>query len=405
MAVTASNRTVANASTEGNLKKDVSDILWHIGEPTAYPLHTLLGGKLYKKGVEKPEDVAGKVKKEKAIQPKYSVIEKDPLSRTVTVNGAVADTTTTTITLDSNTNCRVGVTMRNVESGEVVYVTAVDSGGADVTARRNLGSTSYTIADNSTFKIMGYASAEGQAKAALKSQLAAERERRLQIYKWTFGVTGTLLESLLYTQDGGSDAWDEEMTQAAVNHRLDIENSWWFNSAADSTTDTSSNTVNLSRGIIAEIGSTRETDAGGALDEDLFFGAFAAAAFEFGPRRKGLFVDAELMSRINSWPRVKQQTAPFGTKYGFKVQEVETGHGIFDIMPNGSFGSFLSAAESGYGVVLDLERVVYKYLENRDSKYEVDVQTPGTDAREGQYITECGLSLRSLDHHRILKNI
>jgi len=69
----------------------------------------------------------------------------------------------------------------------------------------------------------------------------------------------------------------------------------------------------------------------------------------------------------------------------------------------GTFDKHLPNAQKGIAVVLDVERVCYKNLPNRDSKMEMDIQTPGTDAREGQFVTECGLSLRSLPHHHILK--
>jgi hypothetical protein len=72
-------------------------------------------------------------------------------------------------------------------------------------------------------------------------------------------------------------------------------------------------------------------------------------------------------------------------------------------MTNGAFNRFLPDSQKGFGVVCDLDRFVYKYLSERDSKYEEDIQTPGVDAKEAQYITEAGMSLRSLKHHLVLR--
>ena len=407
MTISNANRTSANATTEGNLKKDVSGELWHLGEPSAFPLMTLVGGELYTEGKTDPQKVAGKVKKEVADVPKYSVIEKNPLDRAGVAASAVADTTTTTVVTDDNTIFRINDTIKNNNTGEFMLVTAVDSGGANLTCRRNVGSTSFQIAANDVLKVVGNAFAEGAAKATLVSQLAAERERRLQIFKRSFGVTGTLMQSLLYAGKGGkganSAAWDEEMTQGAVNHKLDIENSFWYNPGADSSTNASNATVNLTRGVIAEIGSTRTYKCGGSLDVDQFFGELSQECFKYGPRRKTLFADAKLRSLIDKFGRDKIQVKNMDTEFGLNVSVVESMNGVFEVVSCGTFAEYQPTDKTGYGVVLDLERVIYKHLSERDNHYEVDIQTPGTDAKEGQFLTECGLSLRSLDHHHIIQ--
>lgn len=405
MTISSANRTQANASTEEMLAVDVSDIIWHVGEPTEAPLMTLKGGGLYKKGLNKPEDVPGKMKSEGATEVSYKIIEKDPLSRVVQVNGAVADTTTTTITLDANTNLRVGDTIKNITQpdGEVCLVFAVDSGGADISARRNLGSTSFTVADNDQFRIVGYASKEGGAKASLKSQLAAPRTRYCQIFKRSFGITDTLRNIVLETK--AVDAWDEESTQAMVEHKKDIEYSFWMNAAADSSTDSGANTVYTTRGIIKELAGDDYTINCNSPSEGDFFGQISEKIFEYGPARKTLFLDSRGKSIFGDWSRVKQQTKPYDTKYGISIVEIETNHGILELVTCGAFNFFFPDSMKGFGVVLDLDRVVYKHIKNRDSKFEDAIQTPGTDAREAQYITEAGISLRSLKHHKVLKGL
>lgn len=398
MALASSPKTAANANTEDSLERDVSSVLWHVGEPTSYPLHTLLGGDLYIEGKSRPQTVSGKIKKEVSSTFKYDVIEKDPLARTATSN-ADDNATDTTLVFVSNTNFRTGDLIKNRRTGEMAFVVAVDSGGTDITARRNLGSTTYTIVSGDVWYISGCAFREGTAKASQKAQLAATRTRYTQIFKRTFGVSGTLEESKLVLD---IDGWTEEMKQAGREHRLDIENSAWFNPNADSTTD-ASGTVYLGRGIIEEIGTTRTTYYNGSFDEAELFGRISQEVFEFGPRKKTMFVNAEMMSTLNEMPRVKIQTKPMETQYGFKIQTIEAGHGMYNIVMNGTFDKHFGDDEGPFAVVLDLERTYYKYMSNRDSKFYDMIQTPGDDAREGQFITECGFSLRSLPHHRIIR--
>jgi len=406
MTIIAASKTNANAGTEEILAVDVTDIIWHVGEPTETPLITLTGGKLYKDGVNKPQEVPGKIKREMAKETSYKVIEKNPLTRTVTVNGAVADTTTTTITLTENAALRVGDTLLNStqENGERLHVYAVDSGGADISARRNLGSTAFEVADGDVLTVVGFAATDGAPKASIRAQLAAPRTRNLQILKRTFGITDTLRN--VTPELSKFNAWSEEQTQALVEHKKDIENTFWLNSAADSTTDANSRTVNLTRGIIAELTDSGDVvDGGGGVTETDFFGRMSEEIFEFGPSRKPFFVDSALKSIMGEWSRVKQQTKPKENKYGISVTEIETNHGILDIMTNGVFNKYFPESQKGYGVALDLDRIVYKSLPNRDSKYEDLIQTPGTDAREAQYITECGVSVRSRKHHKVVKNV
>ena len=406
MTISTVPKTNANASTEELLAVDVSDIIWHVGEPTEAPLITLTGGKLYKEGKNDPEEVAAKIKRELATQVEYKVIEKNPLTRTVTVNGAIASTSTATVVLVSNAALRVKDTIKNTKqvNGEVMYVIAVDSGGTDITVRRNLGTTLFQIADGDTLEIIGFAGRDGGTKAPIRAQLATPRTRRCQIYKRSFGVTDTLKNVNLETKY--VDAWGEEQTQGLVEHKKDIEFSFWMNPNADTTTDANSFPVNLSRGILAELrNSSNFIHGGGGVSEDYFFSTIAERIFKYGPTRKAFLVDSRLKSIMSGWSRVKQQTKPKETAYGINLQEIETSHGILEIMTNGVFNRFLPESQMGFGVAMDFDRVVYKFIKNRDSKFADNIETPGTDAREAQYITECGLSLRSLKHHIIVEGI
>lgn len=402
MTIASSNKTNANLSTENLLDVEVSPVLWHTGEPTECPLVTLLGGKLYKKGVSTPEDVGGKIARQSSKEQSYKVIEKDPLARTATVNGAVADTTTTSVTVDSATNLKAGDTVKNVNTGEFMYIQSISTN--TLTVERNVGSSSYTIGDDDTLRIVGFAHTEGAAKAAKRSQLAAARTRYLQIFKRTWGLTGTAQKVELVVDTG---AWSEEQTQALANHKKDIEFSAWWNPASDSVTDSDSATVYLSRGIIEEIkaSSDRYTDMNGSFDPDAFFGSVCEDVFRYGPQAKDFFVNSRMRSNINKEARDKHRIISSGkNKLGVHVDEIDTGHGILRMMPCGAFNDFLSNSDQGFGVVLDLGRVKYRFLPGRDTLLESGIQTPGTDAKEGQYITEGGFSVLSLAHHHVIEN-
>jgi hypothetical protein len=224
MTVATANKTTGNLSTESLLAVDVYDIIYHVGEPTECPLISLTGGNLYTEGENKPKAVQGKVKRKETTEVSYKVIEKDPLARSLTVASAVTDTTTTTVVTASNTSACVGDTLYNKNTGEFMYCYAVDSGGANLSCRRNLGSTAFQIYASDSLEIVGHATRQGGSKRTLKSQLAAARERYCQIFKRSLGVTDTAMKVVLETKS--VDAWDEEIEQAMVEHKKDIEYSF-----------------------------------------------------------------------------------------------------------------------------------------------------------------------------------
>jgi len=57
------------------------------------------------------------------------------------------------------------------------------------------------------------------------------------------------------------------------------------------------------------------------------------------------------------------------------------------------------------GVTKLLDCFAYRFLTNRDTRLELDIQPPGTDAEYDQYITEMGLERREAPRQALLKGI
>lgn len=407
MATTVLSRNTDSAGSyngEGTLKRDVSPAIFHLGEQSECPLLSLLGGEDYSKDPEKPVKVPGKIQKEVADAIKFEVIEKDPLGRQLSLS-SVGGSGNVELTFSDASGVRVGNTLYCQQTGERAFV--ISKASNVVTVRRNLGSTSYTAAGGQTWVVMGYAARQGGSKASILSQIAVPKERYVQIFKWSFGVSKTLQKVLMETN---GSAWDEEMMQAGVEHKRDLEFSFWLNPAADSTTDTNSYTAYMTRGLLAELGTTHSINCEGSLDEDKFFGEVAEEIFRYGSPRKTLFADAKAKTKINSFARVKQQTKPQETVYGLDIQKIETGHGTLEMVSFGLPDRFFPDTgdgifTKGFMCALDLEYIKYKHIKDRDSFYETKIQTPGDDADEGQFITEAGLLVSMLAYHKAIYNI
>jgi hypothetical protein len=399
MAIQEGVKTAANGITEHTAKIDVYPVMFHIGESSANPLVAMLGGDVYEDGNPTPTKVPALIGKKETAAVKYDVVEKSPKAREVIVDGAVASTSEETVALDSQKLLTVGTTLKNMTTGEIMMV-HTNTSATSVEVRRNLGGTTYQIANDAVLRVIGSAHTEGGPKRAIRSQLADARTRYVQIFKNSFGVTGTA-QAIKY--EVSPNSWDEEQEQTAIDHNLDREWSFWFNPAADSTTDVSGDTVNLTRGLLAEIRLDHDDiDVSSGLTEDIFFGTVSEQIFAYGPKRKIFLCDATMRSFFNGMAREKMMTKTTESKYGFAITEIDTGHGILEIAATSVFTANMDVGTYGFGVALDPKRLKYRFLPGRDSFLEKNTQTAGQDAKEAQFITECGLSALCLPHHSIV---
>ena len=56
-------------------------------------------------------------------------------------------------------------------------------------------------------------------------------------------------------------------------------------------------------------------------------------------------------------------------------------------------------------LILDPPGIKYRPLQNRDTKPEDDIQTPGQDSQEGQWITEAGIEPHHMETMKVITNI
>lgn len=407
----ASNITAANQLSATFVDRDVEKGIAHIGEPSETPLTTLMGGLNYAKGGNTPENVPGKVGKEECTQQKVEVFERSPLSRTATTAAAVADTATTTVVTTTNANIRIGDVLMNTSQpfGEKVRVYAVDAGGANLSVRRNLGGTTFQIESGDVFKVLASAWSESTEKTTVKTQLVAGRYSNLQITKRGFKISESALAIDVIAKEVNLKS--EEQYVAMVEFKKDIEASAWFNPALATTTDEDASSLFVASGIIETIRGFASIDSssaraleydGGAPTEEFFTTQFAEKAFEFGNQTKAMFCDSRGKSILRNMYKGYQQIEQRTDKFGFRVLEIETNHGMLEVYSNGSFNTYLPETMKGFFCVLDLPYIKYRYLKGRDMRMMSNIQTPGGDYQEHMYISEFGWLLKNIQHHTIM---
>jgi len=350
-----------------------------------------------------PQKVAGIIGKEECGQYKYDYIEKDALNRSWTINGAVASTSTTTLTFVSTAGMQAGMTLmaKVKDAHEFICIDSVTN-TTQIVVKRNIGATTFQVADKVVFENVGYCAKEGGSKRGIRAQVGEDVVRYLQIFKNTFGITGTLLNSDLVVS---KSSWSEEMTQAQIQHQKDKEFSMWFNPDYDSTTDANSNTVYLTRGIYNILKTDYSTNCDGSMTELEFMGDVCADIFAYGSSSKLLIVDAAFMKKLMGFAWVRQQTRPGDTKFGLKVSDIETDFGELKVICTGVFSKYFEESEAGMAMAIDPNYIKYKYQKGRDGVYQEGIQTPGDDVKEASFLSQCGVTIKNLNNHRFIYNI
>ena len=155
---------------------------------------------------------------ESTDDPKYNHFRDELPNRTLTVNGAIANTTGTTITVDNDDDeafVVAGTILQNQTTGEIMRATADANLGANTIAvERNIGGTSHQIADDAVLVIAGHADQEGGTSPTAISFDPTTDFNFTQIFKTAVQVSGTLQNTYLRT----GDKEQEQLTKALKLH-------------------------------------------------------------------------------------------------------------------------------------------------------------------------------------------
>jgi hypothetical protein len=218
-----------------------------------------------------------------------------------------------------------------------------------------------------------------------------------QIFKTTIALSNTEKEANLY---GGRDL-PYQRAKKGTEHMLDIERAFWFGQKY-STTGTQGKPKRSTGGILEflEAGNSYIQNQGGAISApDL--NTFLREGFTYGDNTKMLFAGGVVLQAINEIARGQIQTKPLDTTYGMKISQWVTAFGTINIVHN----SLFVEDYAGYAFLLDMECFKYRFMNNRDTQLQTNIQAPDADGIVDQYLTECGLQREQAARHAILKGV
>lgn len=366
--------------TTGNILADRLDFDWSgifLREPNQSPLVVLLA----------------KLAFEQARNPKFNHFEEEDVTDTVTVNGALTDAATTVV-LDDNTSLVVGEVLHNPATAENMYVSAVDSGGTDITVTRGYGgTTAVAVADDQALRNIGPTAEEGGELAAAVASKVEIKYNYTQIFKKTISLTKTLGATQLY---GGSE---ETRLTAAKEREWKRAVNYAFQFGSRNLATLNGRPVRQTGGLLEWL-TTNVTDNSGASLTEAQFEAFLATVFANGNSDTRTLIASPLLARIiTNFAKDKLQVMQGPETYGIRISRYESVEGTVDIVRD----RYMTGSTYGaWGWLLDLNNLKYKAL--RSVKMRRNVQNPGDDAIKHEIIGEVGLKVIDETTHGIIKN-
>lgn len=401
MAQVAGQRTTGQTISEGRLYRQIDDNIVLI-DPDKAPLVTL----------------TMKMRKRKpVVSPRIEWLEDDYVQRfgqlsTTTVNGV---TGSTSVIVTDGTVFKVGDVFyvpkagSSSTAGELCRVTAISTN--TLTVVRDVGGAGVdTISASSYLRLIGSAYEEGGALPAMKSTTPVTRTNYTQIIRTVVDFTNTQLASKAYgTLTDSERAYYHR--KFMVEHLEQMNAALiWGRKSESLTGGPSSKPIRTTDGINSVI-STNITDANGILTRRTFEN-WCRTCFRYGNKSQKLLLASPLLCQaINEWGNSFLMVKPGETRFGVRIQEIETSAGTLMMVRDWMLEDPASGANgfSGWGFILDMDCIEYNYLaangESRDTKVMQDVVQDGADRKVDQILTECSFKIKQEKRHGKIFNI
>jgi flagellar hook-basal body complex protein FliE len=332
--------------------------------------------------------------------PSYKNFRDELPNRALSVNGAVASASTTTITVDAgndNLFAVAGSIIVNAQTGEVMRTTA-DASATGLVVERNIGGTNHQIADGADLFIAGTAYEEGANSPTGVSFDATVSENFTQIFRTAFTVTETLRATNLRT----GDKEDEMATKALKMHMMDIERAMFFGKKHESSGSTAQ-PRRFTGGLINTLSNVIDrSSASNTMTEDQFDRSLIEDIFAFGSKQKIMFCGAKVAGHLQKFGKDRWSPHVIEDTYGVSLTGYETFAGTLAVHLHPQF-RMVPGMENA-AVIVDFPYLKYRYMEGRDTSLLRDRQSPDADAVKHEYLTECGLELLQDKVHTYIKN-
>lgn len=365
---------------------------WRLGiselYPNAIPLCTLI----YRIG------------KKQATDPEFNWFERSYPTREMTVDssdipGALAAGTADTVGLASGAqNCRKFHVIINTRTLEEVLVTADPSTDTSLAIKRGMGSSGSQAAwlENDTVQVIGTAHEEGEDVPLAISYDVTKLNNYCEIFRNSTSNTRTALKTRLRTRALRQRAQKE----ALLLHETEKEWRFLFGKPWE---DTSGDEIKRGTGGLLNYATTHVKDFAGTVTMPTWR-AYIYDIFQDGADEKILLAGNGLLETLETMfdaTTTHMIDVPATDTFGLNMRKWIGAGGTLYIQEEKLFSK--SAAFYDWGVVVDPDRITYKYVD--DTTWLPNRQGNGQDRNVGEYLAECGCEfLNAAETMGVIKN-
>jgi hypothetical protein len=286
--------------------------------------------------------------------------------------------------------------LQDQSTGEQMLVTGWNTGTLTLTVVRGFGNTAQAIGATDILSVIGTSHPEGDVPASPLSYQPGLFSNYTQIFKDSFALTRTALNTRYRT----GDAYQQDKIRCLRNHAIQMEKAFLWG-VKSLTTGANGQPQRTTAGIVSFV-TTNIFDFAGAITETAWDAALEQM-FRYGSDEKLCLMGGIALNVLNGMTKNKAtiNVVPLDQTFGYRLYEYGTPSGTLYLYRHPLMS--MDPAFMAYGVVIDLPRIRYRFI--TQTTLEQNVQQPGLDARQDQFITECGLELHHEYSHAVLKNM
>lgn len=308
------------------------------------------------------------------------------------------------------------------QTNEILYVNTTPAAtttvsvirGFDLTAGAALSAVVFNgDGVNPFIVVIGSAFEEGSAAPDPVSFDPTEIFNQCQIFRGTYGLTNTAAQTR--TRTGAEEA--ELKREALENFGVDMERGFFFGKKA--TTIRNGQPLRTTNGVISFIPAANRftPTANGELTFEQFE-AWCLDIFRFGSTEKMAFCGNTFLNAVSQMVRKNGQgqynLSDEIKEYGIGgIRRLKTSmgtlvlksHPLFSQMVGGTNGAATFTSMDNAAVILDMRNLRYRFLRNRDVKWQDNLQLPGVDAKIAGWLGEAGLEVHHPYTHAIITGV
>jgi hypothetical protein len=291
-----------------------------------------------------------------------------------------------------------------VRTGEIMRINAdVDYSGKAITVTRGAGATAAAaILDTDDLLLISSAYEEGAAKGVSNQTKLTKVTNYTQIFKTAFSLTGTEDNSSTYPGQTAGSEKRRLRTKNGIEHAKKIERAYLFGEKKEATGPGGKPlrfTGGIIEGIVAAGNVTDMADE--EMTKEDFISFLSLYGFKYGSKEKLFLCGSTILAAIDGFADTKLELTTSDKTYGVEVRKWVSSFGTLNIVLHPMF----DGEYAGYGVVLDMETIKHRPLQNRDTVLQTNIQDAGDDEVTDQYMTECGLARVNFQKNALIKNV